>query len=289
LQSIKNEIEFFKENEELNGFQKWIVDDLYKFDVPTLGFTVRSIILVAIAHPSYAEVEFTRQGKKYVFPCLMMSEFEKTDKYLNDFLTPKNYNIKSAPNLPMKRLSAQSGLAVYGRNNICYIEGMGSFFTFAAYFSDIECDNDAWTQMQHADTCTYCSVCLSSCPTGAILDERFLIDNERCLSFINENVGEFPEWIPITVHHCIYDCLICQINCPMNIEYVNNVIGSFKFSEDETEMLLSGISFDKLPPALRQKSKLLGLNAWYGAIPRNLKVLFELSDRTSGEAKERIY
>jgi hypothetical protein len=43
LQSLKTEFDDFKKNEALNGFQKWIVNDLYKFALPTVGFTMRSI------------------------------------------------------------------------------------------------------------------------------------------------------------------------------------------------------------------------------------------------------
>ncbi|MBN1873489.1 MAG: hypothetical protein JXA33_04600 [Anaerolineae bacterium] len=112
LRSIKDEIEIFKENEDLNGFQKWIVNDLYQFDIPAAGFTIRSIILMAIPHPAYAKVEFVKQGKIYDCLSLVMSDFEYTEKYLNDFLASKHYHIKSASNLPLKRLAVKSGLAV---------------------------------------------------------------------------------------------------------------------------------------------------------------------------------
>jgi len=66
----------------------------------------------------------------------------------------------------------------------------------------------------------------------------------------------------------------------MNKEYVHNISESITFSEDETDMLLSGSPFDAFPPALQQKSKILGLHDWLRAIPRNLKILFELNEHT---------
>lgn len=275
LQSLKEEIKLFVENEDLNGFQKWIVNDMYQFTLPETEFLIKSIIVIAIPHPAYAKVEFTRKGKQYNFLSLAVSDFNNTEKYLNDFLALTDYHFKKATNLPLKRLAVESGLAAYGRNNIGYVDGMGSFFSFAAYFSDILCEKDNWREVHKLDICNNCKICFNNCPTGAILKDRFLIDNEKCLSAFNEVTGDFPDWIPITAHHCLYDCLKCQVKCPMNKPYVDNVIGPIKFSEEETNMLLSGRNYDEFTPELKQKSIILGLEQWLPAIPRNLKVLFE--------------
>jgi epoxyqueuosine reductase len=280
LENLQHEIEDFRNTEDLNDFQEWIVKNIYQFETPTADFIVRSLIIIAIPHPAYAKVAFVKQGKTYHFASLIMSDFEKTEHYLHDVLAPQEYHIQSAPNLPLKRLAAKSGLAVYGRNNICYVEGMGSFFSLVAYLSDIPCDHDDWTEMHQADRCTHCTICLNTCPTGAIREHRFLLDNERCLSYFNERPDDFPAWLPLSVHHCVYDCLKCQLTCPMNKDYVKNISESITFSEDETDLLLSGSPFDAFPPALQQKSKLLGLHNWLSAIPRNLTILFELHEHT---------
>jgi epoxyqueuosine reductase len=278
LQDIKAELEVFRKTEELNGFQKWIISDLYKFDLPPADFTIRSILIIAIPHPFYATVEFIKQGKKYNFLSLVMSDFEQTEKDLQDFLATQNYHILPAPNIPLKRMAVKSGLAVYGRNNITYVEGLGSLYSFASYFSDAPCDDPTWVELRMAERCTHCWACFNNCPTGAIRKDRFIIDNERCLSNLNESPGEFPAWLPKSVHHCLYDCLKCQIICPMDKAYLSNTIGPIQFSEDETERLISGGPLDAFSPELKQKSKLLGLEPWLDNIPRNLKVLFELSD-----------
>jgi epoxyqueuosine reductase len=66
----------------------------------------------------------------------------------------------------------------------------------------------------------------------------------------------------------------------MDKAYLKNIIGPIKFSEDETELLLSKSPWDTFSPELKQKSKLLGLEPWLDNLPRNLKVLFELSDQS---------
>jgi len=278
LKKLSEEIYQFKESEELNNFQKWIVNNLYKMDIPTIDFIIKSIIIIAIPHPAYAKVEFVSHGKKHDILSLVMSDFDNTEGYLKDFINSNNYHIQAAPNLPLKRLGVQSGLAVYGKNNVSYVEGMGSNFSYVAYFSDIPSENNEWHEIKQDDRCNHCNICLKKCPTGAIREERFLIDNERCLTYFNENPSEFPDWLPLSVHHCLYDCLKCQIYCPMNKDHIDNIIESIKFSEEETQLLLSGVSYDEFPTALKQKSKMLGLVEWLDAIPRNLKLLLEKDD-----------
>lgn len=278
LKSVRTELDAFKAKEELNGFQKWIVDDMYDLRPPEAPFPIRSILLLAIPHPSYAKVEFTRKGKQYVFLSLVMSDFQRSEERLASLVTGCGYRILKAPTLPLKRLAVQSGLAVYGRNNITYVEGMGSFFSFSAFYSDLPYEADTWSEARVADRCADCSICLKTCPTGAIRFDRFLIDNERCLSCLNERGGDFPEWLSPTVHHCIYDCLRCQMGCPMNRDHVDKVASPVAFDEGETELLLAGAPASSYPAAMERKSKLLGLDQWPDGIPRNLQVLFDLSD-----------
>ena len=105
-----------------------------------------------------------------------------------------------------------------------------------------------------------------------------MINNERCLSYFNEGPGDFPEWLPKSIHNCLYDCLLCQKICPGNKDYINNIIGPIEFNETETDMLLSGKLMKEFPPTLKKKVVFLGMDQWLSAIPRNIKVLLENSE-----------
>ncbi len=275
LQDIRAEIAAFRENEELNGFQQWITGSMYRFDLPAAEFPIRSILLLAIPHPFYANVEFVWGAKTYPFISLFKSDFAGANQELTDLLAVQAYQLMPAVNIPLKRLAVQSGLAVYGKNNICFIDGMGSVFSFAAYFSDLECEADEWREVRIAEQCTRCLACFHKCPTGAIRKDRFLINNEICLSNLNESPGEFPAWLPKSVHHCLYDCMQCQIICPMNKDFIHKTIGPIRFSEEETEMVLAGRRLEEFPPELQRKAKMLGLDEWLASIPRNIRVLME--------------
>lgn len=275
LKSLKVELDLFKEEEELNGFQQWIVDELYRYDLPEVGFEISSIVLVALPHPAYAEVELNYQGKIHRTLSLVLPDFDRTRNSLYQFLTDQGYHCVRATNLPLKRLAVQSGFADYGRNNITYIEGLGSYFSYDAFYTDLPCAEGIWRPVTRSSSCTSCSACVHNCPTHAIRKDRYLIDNQRCLSAMNEMPGEFPDWLAPSVHHTMYDCLRCQEICPMNHEYRENVLRTVVFNEEETGMLLSGAAYDSFSDSMKRRTKLLGLDDWLEAIPRNLRMLLE--------------
>ena len=281
LTDVKNDLETFSQSESLNGFQKYILSDIYQTTLPEVDFTIQSIILVASPFPAYGKAVFHWQGEKVTLTSPAraypgkLNPLESTKQYLTELCTPRGYHLHLAMKLPMKRLAVSSGLAKYGRNNICYVEGMGSFFALVAYLSDIPSVDSDWNEVSRMESCDGCTACLNNCPTGAILKDRFLINNERCLSSVNEMPGEFPEWVPVSAHHSLYDCFKCQNICPQNKPYMSNIIGPIEFNETETEMLLSGTPMEEFPEDMVGKVKILGLHTWIKAIPRNLRILLE--------------
>jgi Uncharacterized Fe-S protein len=275
LRELEAEIKSFAASEDLNGFQRWIVEGLYGFEAEGASFEPRSVIVLAVPHPPYAHVEFAYRGSRHAGLSLVPADLDAAGRELAAGLAAEGYAAQRASRLPLKRLAVRSGLAAYGRDNITYVEGLGSFFSLDAYFTDKPCVDDPWTELRVAPACRLCRSCIEACPLGAIREDRFLIDNERCLSCHNERPEPFPEWIPPKVHHSPYDCLRCQLACPMNRPYLGRAIGPICFDEAETETLLAGKAFEELQPELKAKSRLLGLYQWAAALPRNLRALLE--------------
>jgi epoxyqueuosine reductase len=280
LHAIRQDIQELKDSGTLNDFQRYIVSDLYQLGEPGTDFEVRSILIVASPSPASAKITFTWNGKR--IPLMVPAAYvdnaatpARIERYLRGFLDPRGYHIQYAPRLPRKLLAVRSGLGLYGRNNICYVEGMGSFLNLAPYVSDIPPVEDCWHEIRHMDICHTCHACLDNCPTVAITQTRFLIDNERCLTYFNEAAGkEFPEWIDPSVHHALYGCSRCQAVCPVNRHYLANTIEPAEFTEEETSLLFDGESFECFPESLKQKIDALDMKHYLGALPRNLRVLF---------------
>jgi epoxyqueuosine reductase len=204
----------------------------------------------------------------------------KTDEYakniIESHLKPEGYHFEKA-HLPLKSLAVHSGLAEYGRNNISYVKGMGSFFRLVAFVSNLPCFEDNWAEFKILERCETCTLCQKMCPTGAIPSDRFLLRAERCLSFFSEWPGKFPDWLDPSWHHCLVGCLMCQNTCPINRDFANNIEKSVAFSAVETELILKETPEDRLPQETLEKLERLDIAEYIGLLGRNLQVLIDNS------------
>jgi epoxyqueuosine reductase len=273
IKILENEIKELQKTTELNGSQKWILDKLIRFILPQY---MKSVIIVAVPRLAYANITFNRNGKSYAIYGTVSAPLDKTQKYISTVVKKLGYKCENELRLPLKRLAVQSGLAEYGKNNITYVEGMGCFLSYVAFSTDIPCKKDTWRKVTVSKDCANCDKCIKSCPVKAIRKDNFLIDNEKCLSAHNESTNDFPEWLPDTVHHTPFDCLKCQINCPINKKYLNTT--EVSFDESETKRIIKGAPYKDVSKELKNKIALLELDKWK-SIPRNLVKLFDLMDK----------
>jgi epoxyqueuosine reductase len=280
LQDLKQDIEgrhaqdFFDEDfyrERLSFFE---------FSPPSEVFTAASLIVVAMPRPQ-TRVNFTWNGKtlSLILPPTYLG-YERIsariENLLAELLAPEGYHATLA-RLPLKSLAVRSGLGAYGRNNICYVPGMGSFLQLVACCSDLPCEEDDWREPAMMERCQDCQACLRKCPTQAITSERFLLHAERCIVFHNEMPADrsFPDWLDLSSHDCLLGCMYCQRFCPEDKQFLGWFEGNEEFSREETSLLLKGSSRDQLPAETVEKLERLGLLDDLGILPRNLKVLFK--------------
>jgi len=155
----------------------------------------------------------------------------------------------------LKLLAVRSGLGRYGRNNICYIDGMGTFHALFAFLTDAPGLEDSWRELALLDACRECPLCYSLCPTGAIRRETFVIDAGRCVTLYNEVEGDFPNWVLPSMHNALMGCMKCQLGCPENEKAGIPVERGGAIDEDETAKILAGTPDDALLESLGRKLK----------------------------------
>ena len=200
---------------------------------------------------------------------------------LNKIIADNQYRVENARmHVLLKRLAVRTGLGKYGRNNICYVEGMGSFLKLFAFFTDYEFGEDNWQDAEMMDSCRNCKICLKQCPTGSITENSFVIDVEKCIPLYNEVPGEIPDWINPASHNALMGCLRCQLPCPANSEVATKTQKLDPITEDETKMILDGIQDEELYQSLSEKLRMfIPEHAYYyfPVITRNLRLLLQSS------------
>ncbi|GAH32441.1 unnamed protein product, partial [marine sediment metagenome] len=198
---------------------------------------------------------------------------------INEIIKKKGYKIEYTRDLHLKLLAVRSGLGKYGRNNICYIDKMGSLFNLYAFFTDFQFDENNWSDIQMMETCENCTICIKNCPTGAIPapnDENFVINVNNCIPVYNEIKGIVPDWIPSNGHNALMGCMKCQLPCPSNYDALKNTWRFEDISEKETQMIVDGKIDEKLVNSISEKLKMFSPSDADYMIPvikRNLEFL----------------
>lgn len=181
---------------------------------------------------------------------------------------------------PLKAAAARLGLVRYGRNNVTYADGFGSYLQLCGYLTDAVLPAPSRVPQPPAllPECDGCKTCRLACPTGAIDPDRMLLHAERCLTFANERPGAWPDWVPATAHHCLMGCLACQKSCPVNPRLATLTSG-VTFSSDETRVLLGegGSTDGRSEDSIRSKLNDLGQASAESVLGRNLRALVDRS------------
>ncbi len=282
LPELQREIETRRNRDEFDLEFARTYLDRFKFAPPDELKNAKSIIVVAMPRPVTKAI-FTWMGKKrsFILPPTYTAYDEKrlhVERLVAEAASKEGYKI-ATPQLPLKLLASRSGLVKYGKNNIAYAQGMGSFMRLVAVYSDMPCESDSWQETKMMDRCKNCDLCQVACPTGAISSDRFLLHAEKCLTFHNEKEGKilFPEWIKPEWHNCIVGCIRCQAACPENKPYLNIVGETAEFTEQETKLLLAGTPPSELPADTIAKMKTLSLMDYSNELPRNLGALLKVN------------
>ena len=279
LDQLRENIQGLREKGLLDGafFQNRL--SWFDFRIPENLPNCSSLIILAVPR-AQSQATFSYEGEKrtLIIPPTYTAYDATTKKVqalLGQILANEGYNLAET-SLPLKTLAAWSGLCEYGKNNVCYVSGMGSFLQLVAVYSNMPCSNDRWQEAKVMESCQSCQLCSQACPTGAIPSDRFLLRAERCIVYHNEKEGSvpFPDWMKRSWHNCLVGCLRCQWTCPLNKGLLQWIDEREEFSEEETELLLEGATRDRLSAETIRKLEHLDLMDYLGNLPRNLGVFF---------------
>jgi epoxyqueuosine reductase len=247
-----------------------------RYEPPKTMPDARSVVIVAIADRRY-ELDVRIAGTMVAVPI--------PPGYTSDEVTPedvllfvrrhvlRNDTARLEPaTLPLKLIAARTGLAEYGKNNITFVPGMGSFHRLRAFFTEQPCSRGTWHSVRPMHLCKGCSICTTNCPTQAIRPDRFVIDAGRCVTLYNELPEPMPAWMPARAHNALVGCTLCQWKCPANVRAVGRGEKLAELTEEETSMLLSGTIDETLGASVAAKLARNDLAGDLAHLARNLRL-----------------
>ena len=237
-----------------------------------------TLVLVAMPRPAH-RVEFEIEGAeplKALLPPTYL-RYQATFEEVRQDLAKNGLPGARVEHLhgPCKAMAARLGLVRYGRNNITYAEGMGSYLQLCGFFTDASLPERPLPEGPSLlPECDGCRKCGKACPTGAIREDRILLGAQRCLTHVNEDAGDWPAWVPEGRHNSLVGCLVCQRVCPANPTLSVEETG-LRFSARETAALIDPAR--PLPPSeedgVRKKLAWLGQPGLHPILGRNLAAL----------------
>jgi len=243
--SIRKDLEKFRNENQLSDKQKWALNSSEFKGIPA---NTLSIIIMAIPFSIKANIIFVHKGDEYRVGKTVKKTMGKSREYIMNALSKAGYMAKVLTRLPMKRLAVQSSLAAYGRNNLTYVDDMGSGLSLAAIATGLPSEEIFWREPVVLKECDSCDICLNICLSGAINLGKFHIDSHKCKT-----------------------CWKCMTRCPINAA---KKVVDICFNEDETKKIINNELCQNISDELKMKIDIVGIDP-QKPLPKYLQKLFE--------------
>lgn len=164
-----------------------------------------------LSDPTQAYISRYSLGRDY--HKLIRNQLKKLGQRIEEEVGELGYRpfVDSAPILE-RPLAQKAGLGWAGKHSLILDKQAGSWFFLGELLVDIPLPIDE----PQTDQCGQCRACMTSCPTGAIVEEG-VIDARLCISYLTiELNGVIPEELRSKIGNRIYGCDDCQLVCPWN-------------------------------------------------------------------------
>lgn len=113
-----------------------------------------------------------------------------------------------------KAWAVRAGLGWMGKHTNIITPEFGSWIFIGELLLNLELEYD---EVEVADQCGSCTLCIDACPTNAIV-EPYVVDSNRCISHatIESRAPEMRRDVAAHLEGWLYGCDICQDVCPWN-------------------------------------------------------------------------
>ena len=175
----------------------------------------KTIIVLGLSYPSKT-VEY--KGKSYGvlsrysyntdYHLVFKKVFETIEKAFDKLKIKSHFSV-DVSDIYEKQAATLANLGYIGKNQLLINNKYGTYLNLATILVDI----DITKNIEVADDCGDCTLCIDACPSSA-LDNGF--DRELCISDISQEKNILSETEISYFKEVIYGCDICQQVCPKN-------------------------------------------------------------------------
>lgn len=204
-----------------SGFEE---PDIEKRVRPELSFDKpRSIIAVAVAYPS--KLKDPPRSEKGAYRGIMSRSawgedyhrvlkrrMERLESYIAERVPEaRMQSMADTGALVDRAVAERAGIGWIGKNCSVITPEFGSWVFLGEMITNIPFEPDTPV----TEECGDCTICLDSCPTGA-LEGPGELNARRCISFLTQTKGVVSDEFKRKIGNRLYGCDTCQVVCPKN-------------------------------------------------------------------------
>ena len=128
-------------------------------------------------------------------------------------LEKSGHNSIHGQHIPLKFVSNQTGLGVYGKNGILQHPQYGSFIALRNIITEADFTPDK--RQRIPSPCEGCDKCLKACPTGALY-APYKVNPRLCMNPVFRREEYIAPLMRSKMQNWVVGCDICQEVCPSN-------------------------------------------------------------------------
>jgi epoxyqueuosine reductase len=176
-----------------------------------------------------------------------------------------------------KAWAVRAGLGWIGKHTNVITKEYGSWVFIGELLLNLEL---AYDEIQVADQCGSCTLCIDACPTGAIV-EPYVLNSNLCISHatIESRAPEIADEVATNLEGWLYGCDICQDVCPWNQMTPETTESRFEPRAGNVDASLADI-LQLTPEAYAERFRRSAMKrAKLSGLQRNARTLIESSPR----------
>lgn len=218
---MKSRLKLQEESGFKSGFEKGTIEE--RTEPVRLMSEAQSIIAIALAYPSRLKddpksVKGDRRGKfcRASWGTDYHHVLREKLQLLGEFIETKVEGFQFKPMVDTGELSdravaERAGIGFSGKNCAIITPEFGSYVYLGEMITNIPFPQDGPVD----DSCGDCTICIDSCPTGA-LEEGGRLNAKKCLAFLTQTKGFLPDEYRSKIGNQLYGYDTCQVVCPKN-------------------------------------------------------------------------